>query len=285
MRRTRPEPLRRARGVTLIEMIIAMIITAIIVAMSIFFANPLQQAADVTTRAELADIADNALQRIGRDVRLALPNSVRATTTVIEFIPVRTGGRYRVEPAGACSGVSDDHLAFGVTDGCFKSIGSIPDAATVIAGDYLVLNNFGEGFTNQDAYAGGNSRAIPSPIVSQQKVTYTAGSTAFDRNLHDSPGRRFFIVTTPVAYVCDLTAQTITRYAGYGFQTAITPATITTGTAARIASNVSVCNFGYSASVAPMVGLLMMRVTLSKAVATGTETLTLYHSVHVNNVP
>src|SRR5258708_4704706 len=99
MRRTRPEPLRRARGVTLIEMIIAMIITAIIVAMSIFFANPLQQAADVTTRAELADIADNALQRIGRDVRLALPNSVRATTTVVEFIPVRTGGPSRVARA------------------------------------------------------------------------------------------------------------------------------------------------------------------------------------------
>src|SRR2546428_12571381 len=101
MRRTRPDARRRARGVTLIEMVIAMVITAIIVAMSIFFANPLQQAVDVTTRAELADIADNALQRIGRDVRLALPNSVRANPTIIEFIPLRTGGRYRAEPAGA----------------------------------------------------------------------------------------------------------------------------------------------------------------------------------------
>src|SRR5260221_9339737 len=110
MRRTRPEPLRRARGVTLIEMIIAMIITAIVVAMSIFFATPLQQAVDVTTRAELADIADNALQRMGRDLRLALPNSVRTNGTAIEFIPLRTGGRYRVEPAGACAGVNDDQL-------------------------------------------------------------------------------------------------------------------------------------------------------------------------------
>src|SRR2546422_10495664 len=112
MRRIRPNPRRRLRGVTLIEMIIAMVITGIVVAMSIFFANPLQQAVDTTTRAELADIADNALQRIGRDVRLALPNSVRTNGTVIEFIPLRTGGRYRAEPLGACATANDDELAF-----------------------------------------------------------------------------------------------------------------------------------------------------------------------------
>src|SRR5438552_4236938 len=243
MRRIRPNNRQCVGGVTLIEMIIAMVITGIVVAMSIFFANPLQQAADVTTRAELADIADNTLQRIGRDVRLTLPNSVRTNGTVIEFIPLRTGGRYRVEPAGACAGVSDDHLAFGAADGCFKSIGAIQDAATVIGGDWLVLNNYGEGFTNQDAYAGGNSRTISLPIVAQQKVTYNAGATPFDRNLHDSSGRRFYIVTTPVAYVCDLAANTITRYAGYGFQPALAPATTVTGTAARIASDVTSRNF------------------------------------------
>jgi MSHA biogenesis protein MshO len=284
MRRTRPKARRRVGGVTLLEMIIAMIITAIVVSISIFFANPLQQAADVTTRAELADIADNALQRIGRDVRLALPNSIRTNGTAVEFVPLRTGGRYRAEAAGACTGASDDHLAFDAADGCFKSIGAIPDDATVTTSDFLVLNNYGEGFTNQDAYAGGNRRPISAAIASQQKVTYTAGS-AFDRNLHDSPGRRFFIVTSPVAYVCDVTAQTITRYAGYGFQPALTPGTIVTGTAALIASNVTNCNFDYSANVAPMVGLLTLKVTLRKAVATGTETVTLYHSVHVNNVP
>src|SRR3954451_3460724 len=117
MRRIRHKGQRR-RGMTLIEMVIAMAIAAIVVGMSIFLVTPLQQSVDTTTRAELTDIADNALQRISRDVRLALPNSVRANGNAVEFIPLRTGGRYRTEAAGPCTGVADDHLAFDVVDGC-----------------------------------------------------------------------------------------------------------------------------------------------------------------------
>src|SRR3954467_15248671 len=145
MRRIRHEA-HRMRGMTLIEMVIAMAIAAIVVGISIFLVTPLQESVDTTTRAELTDIADNALQRISRDVRLALPNSVRANGTAIEFIPLRTGGRYRAAPAGpfrpapagACTGVSDDHLVFDAVDGCFKSIGPIQNAASVAATDFLV---------------------------------------------------------------------------------------------------------------------------------------------------
>lgn len=270
---------------TLIEMVIAMAIAAIVVGMSLFLVTPLQQATDTTTRAELTDIADNALQRISRDVRLALPNSVRANGTAVEFIPLRTGGRYRVDPAGACTGVSDDHLAFDAVDGCFKSIGPIPNAGTVTAADFLVLNNYGKGFSaqSQDAYAGGNRVALVA--VAGQQVTYdTSGGFQFVRDLHDSRGRRFFIVTKPVSYVCDTTAGTITRYEGYTF-TATQQTTFAGGTSALLASNVAGCSFAYLDNVAPMVGLLTLQVTLRKAVATGNETITLYQSVHVNNVP
>lgn len=268
---------------TLIEMIIAMIITAIVVAMTMFFALPMQQAVDVTVRAELTDIAHNSLQRIGRDVRLALPNSVRTNGAAVEFIPLRTAGRYRVEAAGACTTVSDDHLAFGGDD-CFKSLGPILHDTTIRSTppvDYLVLNNYGDGFANQDAYAGGNRRDL-APGTTGQKVVFTGA--AFSRSLHDSPGRRFFIVTTPISYVCDLTVGTIRRYEGYGFNAAqqVPPAG---GTSALLATNVVDCSFVYAPSVAPMVGLLTMTLTLRRAVSTGNETVRLYHSVHVSNVP
>src|SRR5712692_3016913 len=102
MRLSRPKyPARRLRGFTLIEMVIAIVLVSIIVATTIFFVYPVRQAADLSTRAELTDIADNALQRIGREVRLALPNSVRVTTSgssaFLEFLPVRTAGRYRAD--------------------------------------------------------------------------------------------------------------------------------------------------------------------------------------------
>ena len=287
MRQTRADiGTRRARGVTLIEMIISMIVVSIVVAITIFFVNPIRQATDLAARAELTDIADNTLQRIGRDVRLALPNSVRTNGTVIEFIPVRTAGRYRATPSGACVSANDDDLSFGTSDSCFKSIGAIPNDTTVTTSDYLVLNNYGTGFTNQDAHAGGaggNRAQISAPIASQQKVTYT--STTFTRTLHDSAGRRFYIVTTPVAYVCNVGARTITRYSGYGFTASLDPATIASGSAALIAADVAGCSFDYSANVAPMVGLLTLGLALNKATSSGTETVTLYHSVHVNNVP
>lgn len=285
MRPTRLKCTERQRGLTLIEMIVAMIIVAIVVGITIFFVSPLQLAVDTTTRAELTDIADNALQRIRRDVRLALPNSVRATSTAIEFIPLRTAARYRAESSGLCVVGNNDNLEFGVADGCFKSIGPIPDAGTVTTSDFLVLNNYGEGFSgaaNQDAYAGGNRRQISAPGVVGQTVNYTAGS-AFSRNQHDSPGKRFYVVTTPVSYVCDLAAKEIRRYESYGFNAGqvVPPG----GTSTLLASNVSDCEFEYLQNVAPMVGLLTMRITLSKAIATGTQTVRLYHAVHINNVP
>src|SRR5258708_27370494 len=106
MRPIRPERVpSRLSGFTLLEMIVSIVIVAIIFGATLFFAYPIQQAGDVTTRAELTDMADNALQRIGRDVRLALPNSVRQTATgtppntlyYVPLIPLRTGARYRSE--------------------------------------------------------------------------------------------------------------------------------------------------------------------------------------------
>src|SRR5215213_1016099 len=93
MRRIQSEPTVRTRGITLIELVVAMVLVAIILATTVYFFYPVTQSVDLTARAELTDIADNALQRIGRDVRLALPNSVRtnsnASSRFLEFLPVR----------------------------------------------------------------------------------------------------------------------------------------------------------------------------------------------------
>jgi MSHA biogenesis protein MshO len=290
MHRTRLDRGRGVRGFTLLEMIVTMVIAAVVLGTTLFFAYPVQQAGDVTTRAELTDMADNALQRIGRDVRLALPNSVRVRNNsgvfFLEFVPVRTGGRYLIESTStAACGSGTDGLAFDSADGCFKSIGTIPNDGTVVgSSDSLVLNNYGEGFTGQSVYqtTGTLNRRLISTVTSATTVSYTP-TTAFDRRLHDSPGRRFFIVTTPVSYVCDPGAKTLIRYAGYDF--ADTQPTSFSTTAALVATDVSACAFDYSRDVAPQVGLLTLRLTLSKAVSTGTESVALYHAIHVNNVP
>src|SRR5882672_10304596 len=168
MRPIRPD---RARccGVTLIELVVAIVLLGIILATTFYFAYPVVQSVDLATRAELTDAADSALQRIGRDVRLALPNSIRVNPSTnpvfLEFLPIRAAGRYRGDAGGVSSGTdctvdggppvpAADQLSFdGVTDTCFKTIGTVADVGTITANDWLVFNNYGPNFVGQNAYA------------------------------------------------------------------------------------------------------------------------------------
>jgi len=104
----------------------------------------------------------------------------------------------------------------------------------------------------------------------------------FVRQLHDSPGRRFFIAGAPVTYRCDPITGRLTRHTGYGLNATQSSAV---GVGVDIATSVSACSFDYSPDVAAHVGLLTLRLTLSRAVSTGTESVSLYHAIHVNNMP
>jgi MSHA biogenesis protein MshO len=308
--------MRSLRGMTLIELVLAMVLVGIIVGATVYFFYPVTQSVDLTGRAELTDIADNALQRVGREVRLALPNSVSQTTsgssTLLEFLPVRTAGRYRAD-SGSVSGGTDctdnigvpasDQLSFSPTvDTCFKSIGAVANASSITTNDWLVLNNYGCSarpttcFDGQNAYATSgtlNRRKISAAADegTRERVAFVS-TTALDRTLHDSPGKRFFIVAgnastglpEPVTYECNSATGKLLRYSGYAM-TASQPTSFTV-TPSLLADNVSSCNFDYVQNVAPQVGLLTLRLTLSKALPGGaTQTVSLYHAVHITNVP
>lgn len=265
-----------------------MVLLASIVGATLFFVYPVQQAGDVTVRAQLTDMADNALQRIGRDVRLALPNSIRVKTSggvsYLEFVPLRTGGRYRAENSGLCNAAGSDALSFDTTDDCFKSLGAIPNFTEVVGGgatDFVVLNNYGKGFLGQNIYDGSPTNIRFINAVTANEVRFASGT--FDRKLHESPGRRFYIAAPPVSYRCDPVGGTLSRHTGYGLLSTQPDAGLPAG--AALATSVSACTFDYSEGVAPHLGLLTIRLTLSKAVSTGTESISLYHAVHVNNLP
>lgn len=302
--RPRHRNYRGTRGVTLVELVIAMVVVAIIVAATIYFVYPVRQAADVTVRAALTDTADNVLQRIRRDVRLALPNSVRVDGTgrYLEFIAVRTAGRYRSDggepitttphcPDDGHGSPDSDQLTFDSPETCFTSIGKLADAASIaVNSDYLVLNNYGLGFSGQNAYElSGNIVQITSKDTSgSSRDLISFGSSTFQRTLHDSPGKRFYVVSEAVTYGCDLSpgVQAMTRYSGYGI--ASTQGTPPPGATSvpLIAENVIGCEFDYRPNVSPQVGLLTLRLTLSRTLSGGeAETVSLYHAVHVSNVP
>ena len=184
--RLRP-PLRRMAGFTLVESVIVILITGILAAVvAIFIRAPVQGYFDTVRRAELTDQADLALRRITRDVRLALPNSVRLSTVgnvhYIEFIMTRSGGRYRDVSDGSTGG---DFLSFSnAADLSFDVHGPLPAITPGL--DFFVVFNLGPGNAPADLGGLGAPAATGDrgaergryPIVTREAaVTHKDGST------------------------------------------------------------------------------------------------------------
>lgn len=288
--------LRRCAGVTLIELTIVMVLVAILAAIALNFGNPIKAYVDTSRRAALADAADTALRRIGRDVHLALPNSVRvkvvdADHTLLEFALVRTGGRYRSEGTGGnvCGSLALDVLTFGASDTCFQSIGDVPKIEQILGTDYLVVYNLAPTTPLADVYSAATAgNEANKAKIDSAAIPLAGGLIKFDSNkfIYDSPGRRFFIVEGPVTYACDLTTGTLRRHWGYGFS-ATQPTSFPALTSAIMVSGVTACKFTYTDNVTSQgAGLVTMALTLrTQTSGTGTEDVFLYHAVHVNNVP
>ena len=261
----------RALGVTLLEMIMVIVITGIIgTAIAFFIRRPVESYIDAVRRAELTDIADTALRRITRDLRTALPNSVRVDGTgkYIEYLQTSGGGRYRAEPD---SGGLGEALDFTIADTLFDVIGPVPVFA---AGDQIVIYNLGPGSGATDAYTGGNRTAFAS--VAPPTVTIAAKQFPFA-----SPGKRFQVVQYPVTYACE--AGVLRRYWGYPIAAA-QPVPPVGGTSALLATNVNnaSCNFSYAAGGATQrTGV----VSLTLQISLGGESVRIFQQVHVSNVP
>ena len=275
-----------ASGFTLAELVIVVLILGIIsAAVAVFIRGPIDAYFDVSRRAQLSDVADTALRRVSRDLQRALPNSVRvsggcsgAVACYLEYVPVVAGGRYRAELDQSGGGDILDFTNNG--DTAFDLIGpnlSLPLATPL----WLVVYNLG--IPGADVYSGASAASDVRRPYSGAGGSVSAISFSSSVVLpFDSPARRFHIVSAPVTYACLPAASggALVRYDGYGFSALqpIPPG----GTASLLASDVTACGFSYSAlEVARSAGLVSLELALSR----DGETLTLFHQVHVSNVP
>jgi MSHA biogenesis protein MshO len=270
----------RASGFTLVEMIIVIVIMGIIGAMvAVFMTKPVANYVDSARRAELSDIADTALRRIVRDLRLALPNSVRVTSAggvnYIEFLITNGGGRYRAALTGAGTG---DPLDFVIADSSFDVLGP---ALTFAGGESIVIYNLGPGFTGADAYAGGNRASYGGATGSAVSNIVLSSATLFPLA---SPANRFQVVQYAVTYACgDPVAQEVRRYWNYGIVSA-QPAPPVGGSSAQLARDVSTCAITYTPNTAQSRnGVVQLSLTLGTPA--GGESVTLFQEAHVSNVP
>lgn len=292
-------------GFTLIEAVVVMVLIGILAGiMVLFIRKPVQQYVDAAERADLTDVADLSLRRMTREVRGALPNSVRILSitggTMIEFIPVKSGGLYldASDDAGATP-----YLSFTDSNSRnFAVVGTM--SVTPAAGDYVVVYNLGPGFSRADAYsnvAGNMNRATLNASTTVTPTWSAPSNQATVINMQSnpfavtgstipnaSPSHRFQIVGQPVTFRCAPQVAggpvLLSRHWNYGFNDNVTDP-LGTGSSALLATNVNSCSFTYNSTINLQHGLVNLTVSLGRATASANENVTLTQQVNVENTP
>jgi len=279
--------LRTQRGFTLVEAIIVIVITGILAAIvGIFIAKPAQGYSDSVRRADMTEAADAALRRLARDVRLALPNSVRvtsdATNFYLEFIMTSGGGRYRDVSDGSTGG---NFLYFNSSTPQFDVLGPLPTGLAV--GDYIVVYNLGQGYSPADAYSGGNRVQVGGINAATNTIALSgANQTVFSSQTPPLPSSndRFQVVpgsVRAVTYICPKQLSgNVTRYWNYGFNANQSLAIPATGSSSILTGNAT-CTVDYSAAAIGRNGILYVQFTLTN----NGESVSLFQQIHVDNSP
>ncbi len=275
-------------GYTLIELIMVMVMLAgLVVAASVFIVTPFRVSQDIDRRTELVDLAQLTLSRITREIRRALPNSVRidGSGRVVEFLYTRSGGRYRRQPDGGGGG---QVLDVNANAGTFDVLGTLPNRSEMITGgagdcatslaDCVAVYNTGAGST--DAFGLLNVATLTAHTATS--LSYASANPAgFPTH---SPSQRFFVIEGPVTYRCTLGgpgAGALRRHVNYGLF-AVQPTDLATlGAGSLLADHIDACSFTYQSGAGSRHGLLTVNLTLRD----GDESVSLLQQVHVVNVP
>lgn len=282
--------MRRMRGFTLVELVIVIVIMGVIAAaVASIFKPAVDNYFDSRRRAILSDMADTAVRRIGREVRRAVPNSVRIPNDqCFEFVPGMAGGLYRrdVDIVNANS----DPLDTTGPDASFDVLS--PPSTAPASGDFIVIGNQNTG----DVYSGttrGTVSAWQSPpnpggvLVGEGRITLNP-ATQFPASYD---GGRFFIVDQherSVFYICRGAGESGGNGTGelvrlvQGFNAAY-PSLCPASGGARLASHVASCEFVYDPNqgATQQSGFVEMRIELLDS----GERVALAYGVHVSNVP
>ena len=277
-------------GFSLFELILVIVLLGVMAGgAGLLITTPVDAYNDQVRRQLLVDQAEMALRQIARDVRRALPNSIRTTAVgagwALEMVNTIDGARYRDEIGGVYS-ANTDILEFSSADTEFNFLGQLNFTPPLVLGanQRLVIYNTAPTNIYNDAVLGSNP-GIVTPAGTSLTLTnngiehHIVMAPAF-QFLQQSPGQRAFVIDGPISYICDPLSQRITRYHNYAYSIG-QPTTAPAGSAqGPLVTKLVDCSINYTAGTAQRGGIITLEISLSDS----GESIRLLHQVHVGNV-
>lgn len=273
----------RYAAFTLVELVIVIAIAGTVAVMvGVVMSRPLQGFADLSRRAELVDLASGALNRMVRDIRMAVPNSVRVTGTgQLELLRSPVSGRYR---ANLKDGTRSDPPACSASPCSIQVLSPLsPQEIDRIASmKWMVIYNIGGTVNGNNIWPPLDSAS--SVITPKVNFGYTAGNlTLTGADVVDfgfryaSPQRRFYLADTVVGYRC-----ANGRIVRKEFGTLSDATAYDYGDAVLLVDSVRSCTFRYQPGNAMRGGLVTIELVLEQQAG---ERISLLQQVHVDNAP
>ncbi|MBE7374788.1 PilW family protein [Pseudomonas lopnurensis] len=291
----------RQGGFTLVELIMVIALAGIVVVLVGTALNrPMKAFMDQRSRAELTDQAAIVLDRITRDIRLAVPNSVRVPDSrTLDLIPIVAAGRYRanVTDAGTTGRYDPPYCEAGEI--CRIPMLGPVDTEGNDTPHYLIIYNTGS--AGNDAWQANTApvRASISPkvftwqvggwsengtLVGNGVLTGDFSEEAAFRFASASPQHRFYLASEAVRYTCSGTDNSVGQLVrrSYPRIRSNLSENIDDFTQGQLTPHVMTqCSFTYDPGTLTRNGLVSISLQLTQ----NDESVTLYRQVQVSNAP
>ncbi|MEE8057809.1 MAG: prepilin-type N-terminal cleavage/methylation domain-containing protein [Pseudomonadales bacterium] len=276
--------LQRARGFTLVELVVVIVLLGIVaVSTTQFIRQGVEIYRDTARRDSLQQDGRFVVERIIRELRNALPGSVRASANCLEFMPIVGASSYINNITGA------DITSFQAADFSFSGC----DSAAICdftGGGYRVAVYT---IDNGDVYF------VPPPAPPQTAVLNSINAVAAGirtvnlvttRFTRESPQNRFFIIKNRVSF-CAVDGA-MTRYSGYTTATSTQPIPPVGGSSSLLSESIRVVDassapitvFSFTPGILQRAGVVHMDMQFHD-ISAADEWVRFSHEVFVRNTP